>query len=74
MPMLILGNYEIILNRVRNITPAIVSGASIAIVLFIFGIGSTDADVEADIGLGEDVSQWSLPKAAKARLGKGGIN
>ena len=50
----------------------IVGTAGILIVLLILG-GVSDADVEADVGA-ENVSQWGLPKAAKARLGKGGIN
>ena len=36
-------------------------------------VGVLVADVDADVGV-ENVSQWGLPKAAKARLGKGGIN
>ena len=62
------------LNHIKNIKPAIVGGISIAIVLLILSIGISKADVETDVGVGEDVSQWALPKAAKARLGKGGIN
>ena len=51
----------------------IVGTAGILIVLLTFGIGVSDADMEADADA-EDVSRWGLPKAAKARLGKGGIN
>lgn len=51
----------------------IVGTAGISIVLLILGIGVGAADVEADAGV-KDISQWGLPKAAKARLGKGGIN
>ena len=51
----------------------IVGVAGILIILLISGIGVSDADVGADAGV-EDVSQWGLPEAAKARLGKGGIN
>ena len=51
----------------------IISTAGIAIFLLILGIGISIADIEADAGV-EDVSLWGLPKAAKARLGKGGIN
>ena len=51
----------------------IVGTAGILIVLLTLGIGVSDADVEADADA-KDVSQWGLPKAAKARLGKGGIN
>ena len=47
----------------------IVGVAGILIVLFTFGIGVSDADVEADAGA-EDVSQWGLPKAAKSASGK----
>ncbi len=50
----------------------IVGTAGILIVLLILG-GVSDADVEADVGA-ENVSKWGLPKAVKARLGKGGIN
>ena len=50
----------------------IVGVVGILIVFLILG-GVSDADVEADAHV-EDVSQWGLPKAAKARLGKGGIN
>jgi len=45
----------------------------VAVIFFLLGIDVSDADVEADAGV-EDISQWELPKAARARLGKGGIN
>lgn len=51
----------------------IIIGAGILMVLLIFGIGVSEADVEGKAGI-ERVSQQGLPKAAKARLGKGGIN
>ena len=51
----------------------IVGAAGILIVLLAFGIDVSGADVEADVSVG-NVSQWGLPKAARARLGKGGIN
>ena len=51
----------------------IINIASVVIFLLILGIGVSTADTEADVGA-ENVSQWGLPKAAKARLGKGGIN
>ena len=73
MPMFILDTLEIILNRRRNITRAIVGAVSIVIVLLIFSSGISNADVQVDVSV-EDISRWSLPKAAKARLGKGGIN
>ena len=75
MTVFILDNFEMIMNHIRNIKRAIVDAACIAIVLLIFSIGIIDADVETDVGAGvENVSQWSLPEVAKARLGKGGIN
>ena len=74
MPMLILDNFEIIRNHIKNIKRVIVGTVGIAIVLLILSIGMSDADIETDVGIGEDISRWSLPKAAKARLGKGGIN
>ena len=73
MPMFILDTLEIILNRMRHITRAIVGAVSIVIVLLVFSIGISNADVQVDVSV-EDISRWSLPKAAKARLGKGGIN
>lgn len=51
----------------------IVGVAGILIILLTLGIDISDADVETDTGV-EDISQWRLPKAAKTRLGKGGIN
>ncbi len=74
MPMLILDNFEIIRNHIKNIKRVIVGTVGIAIVLLILSIGMSDADIETDVSIGEDISRWSLPKAAKARLGKGGIN
>ena len=73
MPMFILDTLEILLNRMRNITRAIVGAVSIVIVLLIFSIGISNADVQVNVSV-EDISRWSLPKTAKARLGKGGIN
>ena len=73
MPMFILETLEIILNRMENITRAIIGAVSIVIVLLIFSIGISHADAQVDVSV-EDISRWSLPKAAKARLGKGGIN
>lgn len=71
--MFTLDMLEIILNPMRNITRAIVGTVSIVIVLLIFSIGISNADVQVDVSE-KDISRWSLPKAAKARLGKGGIN
>lgn len=51
----------------------IVGVAGILIIFLTLGIDISEADVEADTGV-EDISQWGLPKAVKARLGKGGIN
>ncbi len=51
----------------------IVGVAGILIIFLTLGIDVSDADVKADTGA-EDTSLWGLPKAAKARLGKGGIN
>ncbi len=65
-------NFEVIMNCMRCIVPGIVGVAGILIIFLILG-GVSDADVEADTSV-EDISQWGLPKAAKARLGKGGIN
>ena len=73
MPMFILDTLEIILNRMRNTTRAIVGAVSIVIVLLILSIGISNAEVQGDVSV-EDISRWSLPKAAEARLGKGGIN
>ena len=73
MPMFILDTLEIRPNRMRNITRAVVGAISIIIVLLILSIGISTAEVQVDVDV-EDISQWSLPKAAKARLGKGGIN
>lgn len=56
----------------RNIMRRIAGVAGILIIFLTLG-GVSDADVEADVGV-EDISQWGLPEAAKARLGKGGIN
>ena len=65
-------NFEVIMNCMRYIVPVIVGVSGILIIFFILG-GVSDTDVEADVAV-EDISQWRLPKAAKARLGKGGIN
>ena len=52
---------------------AVVGVVGILIILLAFGTGVSEANAETDVGA-ENVSQWGLPKAATARLGKGGIN
>ena len=52
--------------------PRIITISTIAVVLLMLSIGNHPVEAQTD-EIVKDYTQWELPKAAKARLGKGGI-
>ena len=63
-----LGNFQITSNFTKN-----VMSWTIAVVLLMLSVGNHPVQAQADETI-EDYAKWELPKEAKARLGKGGIN
>ena len=53
--------------------PQAIAISTIAIVLLMLSVGNPPMEAQTDATV-EDYAKWELPKAAKARLGKGGIN
>ena len=75
---------ENIMRKISHIKPAALSNGKpfalwaittsiIAVVLLMLSIGNHSVEAQIDATV-EDYAKWELPKEAKARLGKGGIN
>ncbi len=75
-----LDNFQITPNFIKNATQEIarimswgIATSTIAVVLLMLSIGNHAVEAQTDATV-EDYTKWELPKAAIARLGKGGIN
>ena len=63
-----LDNFQIMPNFTKNAMPW-----TIAVLLLMLSIGNYLVEAQTDATV-KDYAKWELPKEAKARLGKGGIN
>lgn len=75
-----LGNFQITPNFTKSTTQELsrimlwaIATSTIAVVLLTLSIVNHPAEAQTDETV-KDYTKWELPKAAKARLGKGGIN
>ena len=68
-----LGNFQITPNFTKNAMPWTIAISTIAVVSLMLSIGNHLVEAQTD-ETDKDYTKWELPKAAKARLGKGGIN
>lgn len=75
-----LGNFQITPNLTKNTTQEIarimrwvIATSTIVGVLLMLTVGNHPAEAQTDATV-KDYAKWELPKDAKARLGKGGIN
>ena len=73
-------NFQITPNFIKNATqeiarimPWAIATSTIAVVLLMLSIGNHLVDAQTDTTV-ENYTKWELPKEAKARLGKGGID
>ncbi len=68
-----LGNFQITPNFTKNAIPRTTAVSTIAVILLMLSIGNYPVEAQTDEAV-KDYTKWELPKEAKARLGKGGIN
>ncbi len=60
-------------QEIARIMPWAIATSTIAVVLLMLSIGNHLVDAQTDTTV-ENYTKWELPKEAKARLGKGGID
>ncbi len=74
------GDHEI--SHIKSVTPSnskpliswVVTASTLAVVFLMLGNIATSSEDTKSEGTVKDYTKWELPKAAKARLGKGKVN